>query len=732
MLQELFTEEKRKKIIIGAIIALIVVIFIFYIFPLLFKSNPRTKLSEIVIKEENLELKIGEFYQIIPDLYPSSITDAKIEWTTSDASLATVDETGLIEAIRPGTVMITASSGEDISDYVLVHISLASNQNPNLSLNMEDVSLKLGTRKKFVATVIPTDTKYEKIIWETSNTDVVTVNSEGEIYGLSLGSAVITASVKLDDNTIFSVSSNVNVVKETALFASNTSSLQNLYPYQEKDVQVRISDSTVQIKSLNVVSNNTSIVKISDNPTIENNEIIHFPIETLKDGKTDIQVKVVTKDGENLSLTLPVQVKSFTSISTDKSSITLKEGDGTIINVRVTPKIDKTLPVKCVSQDNSIISASEHVANDENYNGGCMINAKAAGKTTLTITMEGKTKKISVYVNKKDVAATGIHLNPTTLTLPIGQTFTLTATVMPENATNKTVSWTSSNENIATVKNGVVTAKKVGTTRITAKNSKGHTVSANVTVPNEIASLPSEEQTSASKPTITFTKVTGKEGENGWYTTGVALKISVNAPAGLDSLQYCIRIDGKNCTPNIKINNGTTVPVNIEKSPFQIYVIAKDLKGNQVSKTSDTYKIDKTKPSCSITFSSLYSPRLTIQGKDLESGIIGLRDYKSATFENTTTMNYPITSGGTFTFYVKDAAGNTNSCSRKLYECYRVRTCRKCVTENGQVNCLKGCAEWANYGAWTTDTKYATMPWTKTYYGESQKDYFENSDCSNG
>ena len=77
---------------------------------------------------------------------------------------------------------------------------------------------------------------------------------------------------------------------------------------------------------------------------------------------------------------------------------------------------------------------------------------------------------------KKEVSVTGVQLDETTLELAIGGTETLRATVLPDNATNKTVIWTSSDEHVATVENGKVIAKAEGITTITATTQNGNKV----------------------------------------------------------------------------------------------------------------------------------------------------------------------------------------------------------------------------------------------------------------
>lgn len=88
----------------------------------------------------------------------------------------------------------------------------------------------------------------------------------------------------------------------------------------------------------------------------------------------------------------------------------------------------------------------------------------------------------SITLKAKTVAVTSVTVSPKTLDLEVGQTGTLTATVKPDNATNKTVTWTTSNDKVATVdNNGVVTAVGKGTATITAA-ADGKTAACTVTV----------------------------------------------------------------------------------------------------------------------------------------------------------------------------------------------------------------------------------------------------------
>ena len=98
-----------------------------------------------------------------------------------------------------------------------------------------------------------------------------------------------------------------------------------------------------------------------------------------------------------------------------------------------------------------------------------VVTTLKAGEVTITAKAGEQTATCVITVKSKVIAVTGITLDKTAVELVEGESVTLVATVSPENATDKSVTWTSSDETVATVKDGVVTTLKAGEVTITAK-----------------------------------------------------------------------------------------------------------------------------------------------------------------------------------------------------------------------------------------------------------------------
>ena len=153
-------------------------------------------------------------------------------------------------------------------------------------------------------------------------------------------------------------------------------------------------------------------------------------------------------------------IVSVTELSLNKTDITLTVGEDAMLVATVKPSnaSDKTVIWQSSNESVAMVSSSGKVL------------AVAVGTATVTAKSGNVMARCSVTVMEKAVAVTSITLNKSSFTLTEGNTETLVATVKPDNATDKTVTWTSSNTAVATVDaGGKVTAVKNGSATITAK-----------------------------------------------------------------------------------------------------------------------------------------------------------------------------------------------------------------------------------------------------------------------
>ena len=194
-------------------------------------------------------------------------------------------------------------------------------------------------------------------------------------------------------------------------------------------------------------------------------------------GTTTIKATVDGKSAEcsvtvNAAATVPVE-----SVSLDKTELSLEVGGEETLTATVAPTNATNKNVTWESSNTSVATVDATGK----------VTAIGAGTATITVTTvnQSKTATCEVTVTAATVPVTGVTLSQTQASLYYNRTpntLTLTATVAPDNATNKAVTWTSSNPSVATVENGVVTALARGTAVITATAADGSGASASCTV----------------------------------------------------------------------------------------------------------------------------------------------------------------------------------------------------------------------------------------------------------
>lgn len=167
--------------------------------------------------------------------------------------------------------------------------------------------------------------------------------------------------------------------------------------------------------------------------------------------------------GGNKENNEPEPVKENVEFTQTTVSIPI-DGNGTV-SLKVTP-IDKLADVEVNVADEDVIDL-DRTSDSEGY--VFTMKAKSLGSTTIVAVLGSSVAKCAVSVDP--IAVTGISLNKTSIQLVVGATETLSAKVTPDNATSPSISWDSSDKEVATVDNGVVTAVSAGKATITAASS---------------------------------------------------------------------------------------------------------------------------------------------------------------------------------------------------------------------------------------------------------------------
>ena len=461
--------------------------------------------TAITLNKTSATINMGDKLTLSKTLTPSNATGT-VTWSSSNTKVATVTSSGVVLGVTAGTATITATTqsgkkatckvtvkavtlvkykvtGDKVNyrtspsiyaaskgqlvkgavvyvvsgyskvadGYTWYKLKVGSNYYyavktyltkvvSAITLNRTSMNLYKGYTNTLKATVAATN---KTVTWTSSDKSVATVSSTGVVKGIKLGTATITAKTAAGKTatckvTIVAPVTGVKLNKISAtlqigrtLTLTPTISPTNAY---NKKVTWSTSDKTIAtVTSAGVVKG-------------------------IKTGTVKITAK--THNGKTAVCTIKVIPEILV-----KYKVT-----GDDVNYRSSPSLKGT--IKNSLQKGTIVN----VVSD--------YSKTADGYTWYKLKIGTQYYYVvKNYLKKVAVAPTGVTLNTTSRNLYKGNSFTLKATVAPSTATNKTVTWSSSNKAVATVSStGVVKGIKLGTATITAKTANGKTAACKVTI----------------------------------------------------------------------------------------------------------------------------------------------------------------------------------------------------------------------------------------------------------
>ena len=305
-------------------------------------------------------------------------------------------------------------------------------------------------------------------------------------------------------------------------------------------------------------------------------------------GKSDISERIALSPGYyyfvaerdsgytgNYSFTLTAEVP-VTGVKLNKTSRTIAVGKTAALTATVSPSNASNKNVTWKSSNTSVATV----------NSKGVVTGKKAGTATITVTTKDGNKTATCKVTVK-VPVSGVKLNKTRQTIAVGKTAALTATVSPSNASNKNVTWKSSNTSVATVSSkGVVTGKKAGTATITVTTKDGSkTATCKITVKMPVTGVKLNKKsqtiavgkTAALKATVSPSNAISKEvtwkSSNTSVATVNSKGVVTGKKAGTATITVTTKSGGKKATfkvtvrvpvTGIKLNKNTVVLANGE------------------------------------------------------------------------------------------------------------------------------------------------------------------------
>ena len=222
---------------------------------------PDTTVTDITLPESELTLDTGMTKQLLPEVAPvKTALVADLRYTSLDESVATVSDTGLITPVAAGGTLVRVSNADgsvykDVAVHVADCVPLES-----LTLNEDALRLPVGTSEKLTPVLAPADTTRTGVVYESANENVATVDRDGTVHAVSVGTAVITARPAMGED--FAASVTVTVVQPAESIAFAESFYVTTMEQTDDDLKLTITPATATQRDIAWESSNPDVCEM--------------------------------------------------------------------------------------------------------------------------------------------------------------------------------------------------------------------------------------------------------------------------------------------------------------------------------------------------------------------------------------------------------------------------------------------------------------------------------------
>lgn len=433
--------------------------------------NNSKKVKSIKIEGAG-KITVGDKRTYIAYVSPSK-ADQKVKWSTSDKTKATINQSGQLVAKKNGTVTITATSKSNskikkTKKITIKKKSVKNNNNGSIAKSISIPSKKqisVNEKTKLKVTYDPSGSK-TGVKFKSSNKKIATVDSDGTVIGHKKGNATITATYTADKN--IKAECQIVVTKKIKLKSVSVSPKKvTLKEGEKKTVVATVSPASVSNPKVTWKSSKPKVASVNSNGQITAKKKGNATITAVSkmDSSKKASIKVtVKKNNEIVSTIIPL------SVTANPSEFNMYVGQKKKINITTGAK-----NYKFKSSNKKIVTIDTDGTITGQKVGTTIITAthNADSKLTARITINVSEKK-----NVKKVQITALEGS-----VEVGDSIKLGVDVQPTDASNKGITWSSSDNKIASVsKNGKVTGKSKGNVKITATSKSDKTKKSSIKI----------------------------------------------------------------------------------------------------------------------------------------------------------------------------------------------------------------------------------------------------------
>lgn len=383
--------------------------------------------GEIIPKTEELIVAVGKTAKARFSATTETVRKSSISYEIGDESIATVNYKGEVKGVAQGETTLTITSRKVPSATATIPVKVVKAVK-KVEASVPSAKMATGDTMLISYTLSPEDATIQGATFSSSNEKVAMVNKFGRITGMGRGTATITVQ-SADGNARAKVKVTVEQMPETIAFKQAEYVMTNGKKFKLKP-SVRPNDANN--RKVIFASSDESIATVDQNGNVR----------LLSDGDVTITATSVA-DETVVGSTIIHSVIPIKSIYFDEPRYVLKPGETLQLEPKFTPEDATVSAIGYAAKNQHICTVDE--------NG--LVTAVAGGITTVNVysmTNENRSAEAEIYV---DVPVTGAKVDQTGLRLGVGTHVFGRVKMTPLDATEKGITWISSDTTVATVTN---------------------------------------------------------------------------------------------------------------------------------------------------------------------------------------------------------------------------------------------------------------------------------------